>query len=329
MNWNDLKFFLEVARARSLSAAARSLGVSISTVSRRIEVLEADLDITLFRRHRDGYELSQAGRDLLGPAEAAEAQLRLLVRSAQQSDGGLTGTVRIDVPELIGQHIVLPGLESLLQDHPGIQLDLHSSVRSVNLAGQESDIVLRLVRPDRGNYKIRLIGQIGFGIYGSRSYLARHGAVASADNLRQHRIISWSEELRYLTMASWLNDLCPDLSPAMYLDSFSAQIAAVRHGYGIAVLPHFAAAPEGLVEMLEAGPKLQVDLWLLTHSQSATVPRVRAVVNFLSSLLSRFDGPAQEGGHAGAYDVGLDLAKNEFEGHGAAASGRAVTSKGS
>lgn len=286
MNWNDLKFFLEVARANSLSVAARSLGVSTSTVSRRIEVIEADLKLTLFRHSRSGYELTQAGFDMLGPAEAAEAQLRLLERSAQPQDGAGSGSVRIDVPELIGQEIILPELGKLLAAHPGIQLDLRSSVRSVSLVGQESDIVVRLVRPDRGNYKIRLIGRIGFGIYGSRGYFEGRATDWPAAALCDHRLIGWSEDLQYLTMAAWLKDLCPDVSPVMTLDTFGAQLAAVKLGYGVAVLPDFAAKAHDLEDVPGLHSKLHVDLWLLTHSQVSASPRVRTVVDLLERMLN-------------------------------------------
>lgn len=289
MNWNDLKFFLEVTRAKSLSAAARSLGVSTSTVSRRIEVIEADLKLKLFRHSRDGYDLTQAGFDMLGPAEAAEAHLRLLERAAHQQEGGLSGPVRIDVPELVGRDIILPGLHRLLTEHPGIQIDLRSSVRSVNLVGQESDIVLRLVRPDRGNYKIRLIGRIGFGIYGSPGYFERRAAGGGGEVLRDHRLIGWSEDLQYLTMAAWLKDLCPDLLPVMTLDTFGAQLEAVKLGYGVAVMPDFAARAHNLEEVPGIHPKLHVDLWLLTHSQVSSIPRVRLVVDLLERVLTALE----------------------------------------
>ena len=112
MNWNDLRFFLAVARSKSISEAGRQLNVSASTVARRIEALEASLGQKLFRHQHDGYEITQAGLDLLDPAESAETQMRLFERSALQRDGDLSGLVRVDVPELIGQALLLPELQT-------------------------------------------------------------------------------------------------------------------------------------------------------------------------------------------------------------------------
>lgn len=277
MDWNDLKFFLAVANARSLSAASGRLGVSTSTVSRRIEALEAALQVKLFRAHRDGYDLTPAGEDLLVPAERAEAQMRVFERTAREKDSDLAGPVRIDVPELLGQDVLLPGLAAFLAAHPGIRLEMHSSVRPVRLVGEEADIVLRLVRPQQGNYRQRRLGSLAFGVYAAPAYIARHGTPSSPGDLHAHRVIGWSEDLNYLLMVGWLERLCPGLQPAMRLSSFGAQMAAVKSGLGLAVLPAFAAEAAGFVSVLPELSPLLPDLWMLVHEQAAELPRVRLV----------------------------------------------------
>lgn len=291
MDWNDLKFFLAVANARSLSAASARLGVSASTVSRRIEALEAALEVKLFRSHRDGYDLTPAGEDLLAPAERAEAQMRVFERAAREKDSDLAGPVRIDVPELLGQEVLLPGLAGFLQAHPGIRLEMHSSVRPVRLVGEEADIVLRLVRPQQGNYRQRKIGSLAFGLYAAPDYLARCGVPEAPADLHRHRAIGWSEDLTYLIMVTWLETLCPGLQPAMRLTSFGAQIAAVRNGLGFAVLPAFAAEAAGFVALLPDVAPLVSDLWMLVHEQSAELPRVRLVKEAMLVALTRFNAP--------------------------------------
>ncbi|WP_244580080.1 LysR family transcriptional regulator [Cohaesibacter gelatinilyticus] len=294
MNWNDLKFFLAVARAKSLSESARKLGVSTSTVSRRIVVLEADLQSNLFRHHHDGYELTLAGVELLEPAEKAEAQMRLLERSALRQEGHLSGLVRVDLPELLGQKIILPGLQDFFDDYPDIRMDFRSSVLPVRLRSQESDIVLRLVRPEKGNYRIRQVGRVDFGLFASKAYIERHGEPAKAQDLAAHRIIGWPEDLNFLTMSAWLQSISAEFYPSLFLDSLTAHLEAARHGYGIAVLPTFAARPEGLHPILRDVPPLKMDLWLLLHDQSPTSPRVRAVYEKLIDILARNKGVLQE-----------------------------------
>lgn len=277
MDWNDLKFFLAVANSRSLSAASGQLGVSPSTVSRRIEALEGALQVKLFRPHRDGYDLTKAGHDLIAPAERAEAQLRVFERTAREKDSDLSGAVRIDAPELLGQDILLPALAGFIDSYPAIRIEMHGSVRTRRLSGEEADIILRLVRPDQGSYRQSKLGRISFGLYAAPDYIARHGAPTGPADLDRHRVIGWAEDLRYLMMAAWLETLCPGLQPSLRLTSLSAQMAAARAGLGLAVLPRFVADPSGLVPLLPDVPQLMPDLWMLVHEQANALPRVQLV----------------------------------------------------
>lgn len=285
MDWNDLRFFLAVASTRSLSGASVQLGVSPSTVSRRIGALEASLQLRLFRPRPDGYGLTAAGLKLLPAAERAEAQMRLFERGAREKEGDLAGPIRIEAPELLGQDMVLPALAEFIEGHPEIRVELRSSVRAVRLAGEEADIVLRLVRPEQGRYRQRRVGQVGFGLYASPAHIARHGAPGCVADLHQHRIIGWTDDLRHLVMATWLEKLCPELEPALRLSSLGAQLVAARQGLGWAMLPAFAAQPAGLQAAPLDGHQLAPDLWLLIHEQAAVLPRVRMVRDILLHAL--------------------------------------------
>lgn len=280
MDWNDLRYFLAVAQSGSLSAAAVQLGVSPSTVSRRIEVLERDLQKRLFQPHRDGYDLSAAGRDLVPAAERAAAQLRQFERSAKGAGGSAT-TVVIEAPELLAQEVLLPALAPFMAAHPDIRIELRGSVHPARLAAEEADLVLRLVRPEKGNYRIRKLRRIGFALYASRDHVAAEGLPRKPEDLPNHRFIGWPESFDYLLMARWLATLYPGLEPQIRLTSLTAQLSAAGHGLGWAVLPDFAARPAGLVRAeLETTP-LAPDLWLLTHErtgQREAVGQVRKAI---------------------------------------------------
>ena len=286
VHWDDLKFFLAVANAKSLSGASEQLKVSPSTVSRRVEALEAALRVRLFRPHRDGYDLTQAGRDLVPAAERASAQMRIFERNAQEMDSDHAGPVCIEAPELLGQDVILPALGVFIEAHPEIKIELRSSVKSVRLAGEEADIVLRIVRPEQGSYRMRKLGKISFRLYASAKYVELNGMPNRPEELHQHRVIGWSEDLHYLSMALWLENLCPGLRPALRVSSLSAQLVAAKHGLGWAVLPSFAAEAAELVSALGDATSLDPSLWLLVHEQSAAIPRVKLVRAFLLDTLS-------------------------------------------
>jgi DNA-binding transcriptional LysR family regulator len=287
VHWDDLRFFLAVAYTKSLSGAAWRLGVSPSTVSRRIDVLEGDLNVRLFRPHRDGYDLTQAGRDLIPAAERAAAQMRTFERNAQESESESAGPVCVEAPELLGQDVLLPALTGLLETHPAIRIELRSSVRSVRLASQEADIVLRLVRPDQGSYRQRRLGQIPFGLYASPTHVQKYGTPQRPADLHKFKVIGWTEDLHYLMMATWLETLFPGLQPVMRLSSLNAQLKAVQLGLGWAVLPAFAAIPIGLMQALTESVQLRSDLWLLVHEQSAALSRVELVKTAVVDAVSR------------------------------------------
>nr|BAH90433.1 LysR family transcriptional regulator [uncultured bacterium] len=292
MDWNDLKFFLALAQAKSLSAAATRLGTSPSTVSRRIEALELALKVRLFRPHRDGYSLTEAGQSLVPEAELAGTRMRVFERNALEIGDGLAGPVRIEAPELLGRDMLLPALIRFMEDYPAIRIELRSSVQPVQLAAEDADLVIRLVRPVRGNYRLRRVGAIRFGLYASADHVARHGTPGNPEDLHRHRMVGWTEDFAYLAMAAWLSGHCPGLRPSLRLTSLAAQVAAVEQGAGWAVLPDFIARPAGFLPGLVSLPPLGTDLWLLGHEQSLALPRVRLVRDHIAGVLkSKFYGP--------------------------------------
>ncbi len=289
LDWNDLKFFLSVAKAGTLSAASSELGVSISTVSRRIGAMETALQVKLFRSRQGGYDLTPAGQELVVPAERAQAQMRLFQRTACEKDDQEAGTVRIVAPELLGNDILLPAISALQHTFPDIRVELHSSVTSVRLTGEYADIVIRLVRPEQGNYLQRKIGKIRFGLYASENYFRHNGKPHHLLDLYHHRIIGWTDDLQNLLMARWLVSSCPGLQPALELSSFAAHLAASRLGMGIALIPDFAAAEYHLARVLGEEVEMSAELWILTQIESASSPRIQIVRDELIRALARFN----------------------------------------
>lgn len=287
MDWNDLRYFLAVAQGGSLSSAAQQLGVSVSTVSRRIDTLEQSLKLRLFRPHRDGYDLTPDGQGLLPAADQAAAEMRHFERKAKGADGRAT-PVRIEAPELIAQDLLMPAIAAFMQDRPEIRIELRGSALPIRLASQEADLILRLVRPEKGNYRIQKVGQVTFGLYASPEHVAIAGRPEQLEDLRRHRIIGWPDDLGYLLMARWLAQLCPAIEPHLRLTSLSAQMAAAKRGLGWAALPDFAARPAGLVPAPLYTPPLRPDLWLLTHpnaDQRSEVTHIQAAIKDALAVL--------------------------------------------
>ena len=288
MSWDDLRYYLAVARSRNLSEAASHLCVSASTVSRRIDALEGALRCRLFRRHRDGYTLTPAGERLRGEAEAAEARILALQRSAGADPEDVGGVVRLATPELLAHELIVPRLGSFCETYPELSLELLSDVRPVSLSRGEADVVLRAVRPARGAYTMRRIGEIEVGLFASEGYLERHGMPERA--LNNHRLIAWDHDLAFLQMARWLAANSGEGHVALRTSTFAAQLGACRVGCGIAALPVPIGERHGMRRVLADTAALSIDLWLLVRSDVRMTRRVEIVCSFLTHIFSTGGG---------------------------------------
>src|SRR5215471_15566471 len=145
--WDDLRFFLAVARTGSLSAAARALGVGHVTVGRRIALLEKRLGVTLLNRTPDGFGTTSSGDAILLQCMAMEVAALDLERIAAGRDSLVTGSVRVTPTEALAYQLLPPAIAALRQVHPELQVDLVAGVRSLDIARRDADLAIRFARP--------------------------------------------------------------------------------------------------------------------------------------------------------------------------------------
>lgn len=158
LNWDDLKIFLAVARARKLSSAARTLGIDATTVSRRIERLAADLQTTLFEPSAGGQTLTEAGGRLLAHAEAIERAALAARADVGGERGLLSGVVRVSVAEGFGTWIIARHLGAFRKANPEIIVELIASSGFLNPSKREADLAVMLARPTSGPLLARRLG---------------------------------------------------------------------------------------------------------------------------------------------------------------------------
>ena len=144
--WDDVRFFLAVARAGSLSAAARALGVGHVTVGRRIALLEKRLGVTFLSRTPDGFSITSAGQAILQQCAAMESAALDLERIAAGRDSLVTGSVRLTTTEALAYQVIVPAISALRQTHPDLQVDLVLGVRSLDIARRDADLAVRFAR---------------------------------------------------------------------------------------------------------------------------------------------------------------------------------------
>jgi len=289
VDWNDLKYFLEVARGGSLTRAADVLRVSQSTVGRRIAELESRLATRLFARHQTGYFLTDEGRELLGRAEAAEDNMLAFERGASGLAPAVSGIVRLATTENLATDLVIPALPRFVARHPQLRLEIVTTTATVELGRRDADLALRVVRPSQGNLKMRRLGEMTHGVYGHRDYLARHPA-RDGDPLAGRAVVTWDEAHAHLPAARWLAQRAPDAHIVLTASTLRAQIAAVRAGLGLAVLPDFLATDPDFVRVLAPDEVFSDGVWLVMHADLAASNRVRAVADFLAETVAQARG---------------------------------------
>ena len=160
-DWNDARYFLAIARGRSLSAAGRSLQVQQSTVGRRLATLETDLGARLFDRTPDGYLLTQSGEALLSHAERMEDEALSAERALLGREGRIAGLVRLTAPQAFGNGFVVPLLARLREEQPEILVELVADNANLSLTKREADLALRFGRPRQPLLVIRRLGGRG------------------------------------------------------------------------------------------------------------------------------------------------------------------------
>lgn len=276
--WNDLRYFLAVARAGTLSAAARELGVAQTTVGRRLEVLEDSLGSRMFDRTKGGLRLSAVGQQILELARTMDRAAGELERRARGRDQALEGTVRISTTEAFARTDVIPRLTELRREQPGLRFEVLTGNRQVDLDGREADLAVRLVRPDDPALVARRIGLIELHLYASAGYLEQHGPVRLDAGLAGHRVAGYLGEMAQAPEARWLAEHATQAEVVLRSNSIPALVSAVDRGMALAILPSVLAAERELpcvAPLPELPPR---PVWLVFHADLRDNARVRCVV---------------------------------------------------
>ncbi len=288
MNWNDLRYVLAISRGRTLTAAARQLGVDDTTVARRLAAVQEMIGARLYQRLPDGtLQLTPSGERAALHAERIEREIGALDVALAGADDVVSGTVRVTSVPIIVNHILVPAAQSLLKCHPNLQLEFVADARDLSLTRREADLALRLARPKTGGTKVtaRRVGTLRYDVYASASR-----SVRSAKMLPW---ITYDEAMAHLPQARWIaaaavrND---EKIAAVRVDDAEAVLEAVIAGLGRSLLPCVVADSDSRLRRLGAkrrAPMLTRELWLLTHSELRKLGRIEAVVAWIEQIAPR------------------------------------------
>ena len=289
LDWNDLRYFLAVARDGSTLAAARTLRTSQTTVARRISALEQAIGVPLFDKRQAGYALTPVGEELVARAGQVELAASGFAEAASGHARDTSGTVRITTQEIFAVTLLAPILRELHERHPEILIELDDSQDFRELGDGEADIALRSAQGDVGAGVVgRRLADDDWTLYCSRDYAAAHGVPTTRAQLRKHAFIGGGGPKLWRSYSAWLHDLGLDDRVIMHHASAMGMMSAIRSGLGIAVLPCVIAdADPDLIQCVPPRAGHGRVMWLVTHDRVRRTPRVRTVIDFLYEKLSQ------------------------------------------
>jgi DNA-binding transcriptional LysR family regulator len=281
-NWDDLRFFLAVARAQTVSGAGRALGVDHATVIRRLDNLETSLGAKLFQRSPRGYDLTLTGERLLVVAQSVEAETLKVTEGIGETHQAVSGTLRISSLEGIGNFFLASRLPRFKAAHPGLTIEFIAIQQLLALSRREADIAITLQPTSQGRFRSSRITDYVLYVYGSSEYLSRAPQIRHRDDLKRHEFTGYIEDLIFVRELNYLNEIGVGARPGLQSSSLHAQVEAARQGYGLCVLPRFIGAQHAdLVAVCPEDIFLLRSYWLISHEDTADAPRVRAAAAFI------------------------------------------------
>ena len=282
-NWDDGRLFLAVARAGQLLGAARSLGLSQATLSRRMTAFERSLGAQLLIRRTTGCDLTDEGRDLARRLERIEADFLAAEQRLAGRDAVLSGSVRIGAPDGFGVSFLAPRLPQLLARHPRLNVQLVPVARSFSLSQREADIAVMVGRPEHGRLVARKLVDYSLSLYASADYLAAHPAPQTPAELGAHRLIGYVEDLVYAPALSYTGEFWRPWRSQIEIASAPGQLQATLAGAGIAILHDYLAADHPALRLVLPELRIERTYWTVFHESMRDNARVKACADFLAA----------------------------------------------
>ena len=274
VQWDDLKIFLAVARAESLSGAGRILKVDPATVGRRIARLETDLGAPLFAKSPTGYALSDAGQRLMGHAVRVEQAVEGVAEEMAGRSGGMTGQIRIGAPDGAANFVLPQVCARIAEENPDLEVQIVALPRVFNLTRREADMVIAVSPPTAGRLSVQRITDYKLHLAASRRYLRQHPPIKGLDDLKGHRVVGYIQDMIFDKELDYLREAGLE-RVNLASNSVSVQINWVRQGGGIGVVHDFSIPfVRGVVKLLPEAFSLTRSFSLVRHADDRRLARL-------------------------------------------------------
>lgn len=300
MNWDDLRYCLAVVREGSVTAAAARIGVSHTTVSRRITELERELNAPLFDRSTTGWLLTPVGESILASAEQMHESVLAIQRQVQVDRQELSGRLRVTAHDTTIQRLLLPGLKAFAARYPDITIELIASEESLDLGSHEADIAFRATDNPPPNVLGTRIAQFAHAVYVTPELYARY-----LENPRDIGGITWMGDGR--TIPEWITKGFPGMQVRYRINSLNIAYEMTRAGMGFLLMPcALGDMARELIRVPTFPAQPALGFWLLSHIDMRTTARIRIFRDFMLDSIRPYI-PLLEGKCERAWEtIGVD-----------------------
>ena len=276
LNWDDLRYFLRASQSKTLAGASRALGVEHTTVGRRLTALERSLGAALVLRGPEGLSLTQLGERVVPRVLELEREVQAIVELASAQ----IERVRLAVPSGF-TNFFTPRIARLREEHPRLSLEFLSGARMVDLKLGEADLAVRVGRVTDEDLVARKLADVGWSLYASPGYLARHPAHADPTDLSGHEIIGYGAGLSSVSAAKWLDDHAAEATVVLRSNDSSGMLEATMSGVGLALLPCYLGDVEPALVRLTPAVLATRNVSLVYRREARLAGSVRAVITFV------------------------------------------------
>ena len=280
LDWDDLRYFLRAAQAKTLAGAARAMGVEHTTIGRRISALERALGAPLVIRRSDGLQLTPLGASVAALTE----DVARAVGAVQELVATHRSRVRVAVPTGVSR-LIAPHLARLRSEHPEITIELLSASGVVDLAKGEADLAVRVGPITDPDLTARKLADVGMSLYAAEAYLARHSGPCDPLDLAGHDVIAYDGSRVAFPPAQWLEEHAAGATIVLRCREMSEMITAAVGGAGIALLACWLAEDEPVLRRLTREVLVVRPLSLVYRREALVAAPVRVAAKFLTRVM--------------------------------------------
>lgn len=279
MQWDDYKLILTIARSKKLSVAADQIGVTISTMFRKLDRIEDHLKSPVFLRERGVYIPNEVGKELCLAAERMEQEAAQASLKIQGKKNSLVGEVTITASEALAPFFLARHSESLAKKYPDLKLNLMSGNDVLSLSNRDADVALRPVRPNDESLFGRKLSDIRWAVYGDLETKKRLG---SSPDVAGERFVGFNgNPFAERAMASQISKF-PRAQVQTLTNSLLLTASAAANGSGIALLPMILGEQwPGLCRITAPLEHEFGELWVVCHKDMSHNLRIRVVFDAL------------------------------------------------